>query len=106
LSKVTEAENIEVTGDDVDAEIEKMTASAGPQGAQLKQLFSSEDGRGTIRRNLITRKALARLVEIATQDGAAAEPTAEVEQPKKKSRSKKAAKATEEPAAAGGIEEE
>jgi trigger factor len=104
LSKVSEAEHIEVADEEVDAEIEKLTSSAGPQGAQLRQLFSSEDGRGTIRRNLLTRKTLARLVEIATQDGAA-EPTAEVEQPKKKSRSKKAAEASQEPAAAGTEEE-
>ena len=49
----------------------RLTASAGAQAEQLRQLFDSEDGRGTIRRNLLTRKTLARLVEIATQDGGA-----------------------------------
>lgn len=100
LSKVAEAENIEVTADDVEAEIEKLVASSGAQGAQLKQLFSGMEGRGTIRRNMMTRRTLARLVEIATQD-AGAEPTAEVEKPKKKSRTKAAAKTEEAPAEAG-----
>jgi hypothetical protein len=34
-------------------------------------MFDSENGRDTIRRNLLTRKTLARLVEIATQGGGA-----------------------------------
>jgi hypothetical protein len=56
----------------------------------LRQLFESEDGRGTIRRNLITRKTLARLVELAKQDGAA--PAAKAPKTRKK------AKGPEEPA--------
>ena len=94
LAEVAAAEHVEVDGEEIDAEIEKLTASAGAQGAQLRQFMSSEDGRGTLRRNLVTRKTLARLVELATQDGGA-EPTAEVEKPKKKSRAKTAAPAAE-----------
>lgn len=67
LSKVAEEEAIEVSDEEIEGEIERMMASAGPQGAQLAQLFRSEDGRGTIRRNLLTRRTLARLVEIATE---------------------------------------
>jgi trigger factor len=97
LSQVAEAENIEATDADIDAEIEEMTGSAGPQGEQLRQLFNSENGRDTIRRNLVTRKTLERLVEIATQDGASAVPTAEQEKPKAR---KKAAKPAAQPVAA------
>lgn len=79
LSQVAEAEDIRAGDDEIDAEIDTMTASAGPQAAQLKELFNSESGRDTIRRNLITRKTLARLVEIATQDAPQA-----AEKPKKK----------------------
>lgn len=93
LSQVAEAENIEASEEDIDAEIETMTGSAGPQGAQLRELFNSENGRDTIRRNLITRKTLARLVEIATQDGASAAPTAEQEKPKRKKKAPAAAEA-------------
>jgi len=92
LSKVTDAEHIEVVDDEVSEEIEKLTSSAGPQGAQLRTMFDTEEGRATIRRNLLTRKTLDRLIEIATQDGGAG-PTAEQEQPSKKS--KKASKKAE-----------
>jgi trigger factor len=97
LSEVSEAENIEVTPEDVEAEIDTMTASAGVQSAQLRQLFASEDGRATIRRNLLTRKTLTRLIEIATQDGGA---EAAPEKPKKKTRAKAAAAAAAEAAEA------
>jgi trigger factor len=73
LSQAAEDENIEVTDDDVTAEVEKLTSSvpAGPQSDELKKMFTSDDGRATIRRNLRTSKTLTRLVEIATQDGSA-----------------------------------
>lgn len=92
LSKVTDAEHIDVVDDEVSEEIEKLTSSAGPQGAQLRTMFDTEEGRATIRRNLLTRKTLDRLIEIATQDGAreggsaSAAATAEQEQPVKKSK--------------------
>ncbi len=92
LSKAAEAENIEVTDEDVASEIEEMTAAAGAQAPQLRQMFSSENGRDTIRRNLLTRKTLSRLVEIATQDGAA--PATEETKPKRKRAKKSDAKAT------------
>ncbi|MEX2246663.1 MAG: trigger factor [Dehalococcoidia bacterium] len=98
LGKVAEAETIEVGNADVEEEIERLTAAAGPQQAQLRQLFTSEDGRATIRRNLQTRKTLARLVELATQDGGATA-TAEKEPPAKKPRGRKK-KAGEEAASA------
>jgi trigger factor len=100
LSQVTGVEDIQAADEEIDAEIDKMTASAGAQGQQLRQMFSTDDARATIRRNLLTRKALERLVEIATQDGAAAEPTAEAETPKKKSRARAAPAAPETPAEA------
>lgn len=71
LSKVTELEGITVDPSEIDAEIDRMTQAAGQQGDRLRQMFGSPDGRATIRRNLMTRKTLARLVEIATQDGGA-----------------------------------
>jgi trigger factor len=86
LSQLTGAEHIEVADEEIAAEIEKMTASAGQQAEQLRQLFDSESGRDTIRRNLLTRKTLARLVEIATQDGGT-----ESSKSRKKTRKQKAA---------------
>jgi len=91
LSQVSEAEHITVGDEEIDAEIETLTASAGPQAAQLRALFNSEGGRDTIRRNLLTRKTLRRLVEMATQDGGAAAAAEAKPKRKKKTASKPAA---------------
>lgn len=69
LGQVVEAEQIAVTDDELAAEIGRLTA--GPQAGQLRQAFESPDVRASVRRDLLTRKTLTRLVEIATQDGAA-----------------------------------
>jgi trigger factor len=92
LSQLAEEENIEVSAADIDEEIEKMATGSGQQGEQMRQIFSSENGRAVIERNLTTRKTLERLAEIASQDGAANT---------KKTKAKK-----EEPAAAGASKEE
>lgn len=89
LTEVSEAEKIDVPDAEIDEEIDRLSAAGGPQADQLRQMFSTEGGKDTIRRNLITRKTLARLVELATQDGAAAKPTAEQEKPKAKKSKKK-----------------
>jgi trigger factor len=70
LGKVTEAEGIEIKDEDVAEESERLSIAAGQQADQFKQLFGSDEGKATIRRNLLTRDTLARLVEFATQDGA------------------------------------
>ena len=69
LSQFAEAENITVEDSDIDAEIETMAGSAGEQADMLRQLFSSEEARDSLARTLHTRKTLARLVEITSQDG-------------------------------------
>jgi hypothetical protein len=46
-----------------------MAGSAGEQADMLRQLFGSEEARDSLARTLHTRKTLARLVEIASQDG-------------------------------------
>jgi trigger factor len=108
LSKAAEAEHIAVSEDEIGTEIDVMTASAGAQGNQLREMFNSENGRDTIRRNLLTRKTLARLVEMATQDGAG-RATAEEEEPGKRKRAAKKKKTPPEavaaPATAAAVEE-
>ena len=102
LSKAAEAENIEVTDDDITSEIETMSAAAGPQAPQFRQMFDSPNGRDTIRRNLLTRKTLQRLVDIATggtpQDGGAAADADTKKKPAKKRAAK--SEATDTPAEA------
>jgi hypothetical protein len=58
-------------------------------------MFESDEGRTTLRRNLMTRKALDRLLQIATQDGGAAMPTAEQELPARAKKPRKAEKGVE-----------
>ncbi|MFQ5880764.1 MAG: trigger factor, partial [Dehalococcoidia bacterium] len=66
LSKVAEAEGISVEASEVDQEIERMAAAAGPQAEQVRRLFDTPNGRGAIERSLLTRKTLDRLVAIAS----------------------------------------
>ncbi len=97
LVEVAEAEHIEATPEEIDAEVEKLSSSAGAQAEQLKALFGSEEGKATIRRNLVTRKTLEKLISIATQDGSApargAAPAAKAAAKKKAPAKKKGAAA-------------
>lgn len=65
LGKLAEIENIEPTADDVATEIERMFAELGEEDARLRPLFDSESGRDTVRRDLLNRRTLDRLIEIA-----------------------------------------
>ena len=69
LTEIAEAEKIDISDEDVDAEIDRLSASGGAQAQQLRDLFSRDEGRRTIRRNLVTRKTLDRMIEFATSDG-------------------------------------
>ena len=71
LSRFAEAENITVEDADIDSEVETIVSSSGEQAEMIRQLFSNENARDSLARSLHTRKTLARLVEIASQDGAA-----------------------------------
>ena len=76
LTQLADQEQIKAETEEVDAEIEKMAGSSGPQGPQMRKLFGSPDGRAAIARSLITRKTMDRLAEIAGRDGAGASPAA------------------------------
>jgi len=67
LGKVAEQENIRVDESEIEAEIERLSASAGERREELHQLLSSR-GRESIRNELLTRKTLERLVEIALKE--------------------------------------
>ena len=73
LSQVVEAENIEVTNDEAEAEISRMTAGAGSQGEEMRRVLSSDSAKESLRRSMVTKKTLERLVQIASTDGAAPE---------------------------------
>src|SRR6185295_8184078 len=81
LSQFAEAENISVEDADVQAEIDTMAETAGEQADAFRKLFDSDGARDSLKRSLLTRKTLARLVEIVGSD--AEEPAAE-EKPARK----------------------
>jgi trigger factor len=73
LTEFAEAEHVDVTPEDIEAEIDRMAEGASEEQAQqLKMVFGTDNGREVIRRSLFTRKALDRLVEIATAEAEAA----------------------------------
>ena len=66
LSKVTEAEGIEVTDKEIDEEVAGMIQGAGEQGEEVGKIFQNEATRRSLANVLITRKTIKRLVEIAS----------------------------------------
>jgi trigger factor len=66
LSKLAELEGIQVSDDEVQAEIDAITVGGGAEAQQLRALLESPAGRDSIRRSLLTRKTLDRLVEIVS----------------------------------------
>jgi len=65
LSQFTDDEGIEVSADDVTAEVERMAGDAGASADQIRQVFGGESGRDVIERSLLTRKAYDRMSDIA-----------------------------------------
>lgn len=65
LGKVIEVEGLTVTEEEVAAHIETMAAPFGAQAAQFKTLLNSEQGRRSIRVDLLSRRAVDRVKAIA-----------------------------------------
>lgn len=76
LSRFAEAENITVAHDEVDAEIDRMAASAGEQSDAIRRVFGTQNGHATVERTLLTRKTLEKLVELTSAGGDGAGPAA------------------------------
>lgn len=100
LSRLVEAEDLKVSAEAIDAEIESLVAPAGMDGDRLRELFATPEGRDRIQRSLVTQMALARAAAIArgefadgateaTAPEAADEPPAAGEPAKKRARVKK-----------------
>jgi len=66
LAKVVEEEGIEVTEEEVDKEIEAMAEGIGDRGEELKKQFNSPPTRQSLKDVMLTRKAIKRLLEIAS----------------------------------------
>ena len=80
LSELAETEKIEVSNEDVEAELERLSAPLGEQAAQFRELFARQEGLNTIARNLLTQKTLDRLAAIAAGDVSAAPEDAPTEE--------------------------
>jgi trigger factor len=83
LAKFTEAEQIEATSDDVDAEVDRMVADMPEEdAARFREVLASLEGIETIRRTIVSRRTLERLATIArgeAADGAESPETPEEE---------------------------
>jgi trigger factor len=66
LSRLAEAEGLEVTAEEIEEELDTLVAPMGDDAARFRQMFATEDGVSTIRRNLISKKTLDRLAAIAS----------------------------------------
>lgn len=66
LSQLAETEDLEATDEEVEEELDKLVAPMGDDAARFRQMFATEEGVSTIRRNLLSRKTLDRLAAIAS----------------------------------------
>ena len=73
LGKVAEEEGIEVSSEEVEAEIGKMVEASGEEADTLRRIFDSPSARQSMERALFTRKTVQRLAEIASAEDAASE---------------------------------
>jgi trigger factor len=65
LGRVVEAEGLEVGDEEIDAALDRLSASLSDQGAQVRRALDQPAGRRRIALDLLTDKAVARLVQIA-----------------------------------------
>ena len=63
--KIAELENIKVSPEDVEQEINALVESAGNQGDAVRRNFDSPEGKHSLSEVLLNRKTLERLTEIA-----------------------------------------
>ena len=65
LGKINEAEKVEVSKSDIDAELDRMIQGAGEKKDEAKKQLDNPQVRGSLEQILATRKTVQRLVEIA-----------------------------------------
>lgn len=79
ISQLAEDEGILVSDADIDAEIDRLAGPLGDDAEAFRQIFAGEEGRASIRRQLLSQRTLDRLAAIAAGDppGPTAAPAAE-----------------------------
>ena len=65
LGKVVELEKLDISDEDVDDQIEKLSTPFGEQAGAIRKVFTTADARRSLSVDLITQKALRRLAAIA-----------------------------------------
>ncbi|MGE3076368.1 MAG: trigger factor [Dehalococcoidia bacterium] len=65
LNELAEAEGLAVTAEEVDEELDSLVGPMGDDAERFRQMFASDEGVATIRRNLLSRKTLDRISAIA-----------------------------------------
>ena len=70
LSKLTDAEGLDAAEEEIELELDKLVEPLGDDAARFRDMFRTDDGMATLRRNIISKKVLDRLAEIATSDSA------------------------------------
>jgi len=68
MQRLAELEEIKVTDEDVEGEVDRIATSSGASADAIRNLFSSEAGRDSIERMLMSKKTLDRLTEIVTTE--------------------------------------
>ena len=99
LSKLAEAEGLDVTAEEIEEELDKLVGPMGDDAQRFRDMFGTAEGITSIRRNLISQKTLDRLAAIASGEAGGTEAAAS----KPKARKPRAAKAA---VANGDVEEE
>lgn len=69
LRRLAKEEGIEVSADDIEAEIQKLISASGDSASKMRQTLSSENARDSVRSSILTRKVMHRLVEIVESRG-------------------------------------
>jgi trigger factor len=111
LSKLTDTEGLDATAEEIEEELDKLVQPLGDDAERFRDMFRTEDGISTLRRNIISKKVLDRLAEIATSEsrseaGAVAAAEAAETESKTKKAPAKPRKAKAGVAAAGGDAQE
>ncbi|MFC1934299.1 hypothetical protein ACFLXX_04075, partial [Chloroflexota bacterium] len=65
LGKVAEEEKVEVSGAEIDTDIQNMVKDAGEKKDELERFLNTPQARESIERKLLTRKTIQRLTDIA-----------------------------------------
>lgn len=88
VDKVAEKENIQVTPEEIESEIQQMAQQAGDKGEELVKVLQSPEPRNSIARSLAVSKAVKLLMDIASNEAQTGSEPAKAEEPSDKGEAK------------------